>query len=319
MGSRHPGITAGVAVPTPRRGVVEGVAEPRRGASNLDRVPLPISFLSDFGRTDEFVGVVHGVIARIAPDVDVIDIGHDFPRGDVSAGALALLRAIQYLPNGVALAVVDPGVGTGRRAIAAATEWGVFVGPDNGLLAPAVAMVGGADVIVSIENPELRLPAEGATFDGRDLFAPAAAVLASGQASIEELGPVVDPDTVTPLVLPLVEHDGGEVRGVVLWIDHFGNAQTNVTPDDLGRTGAGPGDELELGIGAATHRLTWARAYGDVADGEALVHVDSYGQVAIAVRGGRADDTFALTVGRGISLRRGWGTRLEVQSTASAK
>ncbi len=290
-----------------------------RDASNLERVPLPISFLSDFGRSDEFVGVVHGVVARIAPDVTVIDVGHDFPRGDIRAGALALLRAIQYLPQGVALAVVDPGVGTGRRAIAAATEWGIFVGPDNGLLAPAVAMVGGADAIVSIENPELRLPVEGATFDGRDLFAPAAAVLASGQAGIEELGPPVDPDNVTPLVLPLVEHEGSEVQGVVLWIDHFGNAQTNITPQDLEHAGAAPGDELELGIGAVKHRLRWATAYGEVEEGEGLVHVDSYGQVAIAVRGDRADDMFGLAERRGISLRRGWGTRLEVQSTASAK
>ncbi|RPI26275.1 MAG: hypothetical protein EHM57_00365, partial [Actinobacteria bacterium] len=110
---------------------------------------LPVSFLSDYGHRDEFVGVVHGVIARIAPEVRVIDIGHDFPPGDVRAGALALLRAVQYVPQGVALAVIDPGVGTSRRAIAAATPWGLFLGPDNGLLAPAVAIVGGAEEIRS--------------------------------------------------------------------------------------------------------------------------------------------------------------------------
>ena len=100
---------------------------------------LPISFISDFGRDDEFVGVVHGVIARIAPEVRVIDIGHEFDQGDIRAGSLALMRAIQYLPKGVALAVIDPGVGTKRKAIAARTEWGVLIGPDKGLLAPAVA------------------------------------------------------------------------------------------------------------------------------------------------------------------------------------
>ncbi|MDX1447963.1 MAG: SAM-dependent chlorinase/fluorinase [Acidimicrobiia bacterium] len=114
-----------------------------------------ISFLSDFGSDDEFVGVVHGVVARLAPEVRVLDVTHSVRRGDVRAGALALTRAIQYLPEGVILAVVDPGVGTERRAIAARTDSGIFVGPDNGVLSPAVAMVGGADMIVSIENPDM--------------------------------------------------------------------------------------------------------------------------------------------------------------------
>ena len=151
----------------------------------------PISFLSDFGHDDEFVGVVHGVIARIAPDVRVIDLTHGIDRGDVHAGAMALTRAVQFMPDGVFLAVVDPGVGTERLAIAARTPVGYFVGPDNGLLAPAVAMVGGADMVVSLEDQRFRLPSPGATFHGRDVFAPAAAVLASGQADISDLGPVV--------------------------------------------------------------------------------------------------------------------------------
>ncbi|MEE9228781.1 MAG: SAM-dependent chlorinase/fluorinase, partial [Acidimicrobiia bacterium] len=121
----------------------------------------PISFLSDFGTDDEFVGVVHGVIARVEPQLRVIDVTHGVPAGDIRAGALALLRAVQYLPEGVALAVVDPGVGTGRKAIAAETSWGYFVGPDNGLLAPAVAMVGGAEMVVSLEDERFRVPSLG--------------------------------------------------------------------------------------------------------------------------------------------------------------
>lgn len=264
-----------------------------------------ISFLSDFGSTDEFVGVVHGVIARIAPDIRVIDVGHEFPAGDIRTGALALLRAVQYLPPGVALAVVDPGVGTERRAIAARTEWGYFVGPDNGLLAPAVAMVGGADLIVSLEDPRFRLPAEGATFHGRDVFAPAAAVLAAAEASIEDLGPAVDPASVTPLLLPLVEVDGrGGLRGEVLWVDRFGNAQTNLAPADLDRLGLRPGDDVTLQIGGGEYRLSWVEVYGDVEPGEGLVHVDSYGQMAVAVRGGRADDSFPVAPGVQVGLRR---------------
>ena len=267
-------------------------------------MPLPISFLSDFGRTDEFVGVVHGVIARIAPEVRVIDVGHDFDAGDVQGAALALMRSIQYLPEGVALAVVDPGVGTARRAIAARTPWGFFVGPDNGLLAPAVAIVGGADLIVSIEDPRFRLPAEGETFHGRDVFGPAAAVLASGEATIEDLGPAVDPGSVAPMMLPLVEPDGlGGVLGEVLWIDHFGNAQTNVSPADLSALGITPGDEVTMLVAGVDRALPWCAAYGDVAEGEGLVHVDSYGQIAVAVRGGRADEEYPLSVRTAVGLR----------------
>jgi len=265
---------------------------------------LPISFLSDFGRTDEFVGVVHGVIARISPEVRVIDVGHDFDAGDVQGAAFALMRSIQYLPEGVALAVVDPGVGTERRAIAARTPWGFFVGPDNGLLAPAVAIVGGADLIVSIEDPRFRLPAEGETFHGRDVFGPAAAVLASGQATIEDLGPVVDPGTVAPMMVPLVEPDGlGGVLGEVLWIDHFGNAQTNVSPADLGSLGIQPGVDVSVVIAGIDHAIPWCTAYGDVAAGDGLIHVDSYGQIAIAVRGGRADEEYPLSVRTAVGFR----------------
>lgn len=266
---------------------------------------VPISFLSDFGRQDEFVGVVHGVIARIAPEVRVIDVGHDFPRGDVRAASLALLRAIQYLPEGVALAVVDPGVGTERAAIAARTPWGHFVGPDNGVLAAAVAMVGGADLIVAIESGEFRLPAAGETFHGRDVFAPAAAVLASGEAEIGDLGPAVDPGLVVPMLLPLVEEDRfGGVKGEVLWVDHFGNAQTNVTPDDLTTAGMEARADVVAVVGGVEHQMPWVEAYAHVPAGEAMVHVDSYGQIAVSVRDGRADERFALSAGTAVSFRR---------------
>ena len=276
-------------------------------------MPLPISFLSDFGRTDEFVGVVHGVIARIAPEVRVIDVGHDFDAGDIQGAAFALMRSIQYLPEGVALAVIDPGVGTERRAIAARTPWGFFVGPDNGLLAPAVAIVGGADLIVSIEDPRFRLPAEGETFHGRDVFGPAAAVLASGQATIEDLGPTVDPGTVAPMMVPLVEPDGlGGVLGEVLWIDHFGNAQTNLTPSDLRSLGIEPGDAVSVQIAGTEHTISWSTVYGDVAPGDGLIHVDSYGQIAVAVRGGRADERYPLSVRTAVGFRPSGATRIPI-------
>ncbi len=265
--------------------------------------PVPISFLSDYGTGDEFVGVVHGVIARIDPDLRVIDITHGIPPGDVRAGALALVRSIQYLPDGVVLAVVDPGVGGPRRAIAASTRRGCFVGPDNGLLAPAVAMVGGADRFVELTEAAFRLPRQGHTFDGRDVFAPAAAVLASGEAEMGDLGPDVDPASVTPLLLPLVEIDGGVARGEVWWVDSFGNAQTNVSPADLHGLGLAPGDTVEVRVAARTYEMPWRESFtegGD--DGGGIVLVDSSGMIALAVPNGRADESLGLRDGLSIGF-----------------
>ena len=266
---------------------------------------LPISLLTDFGRDDEFVGVVHGVIARIAPEVRVIDVGHEFAQGDTRAGGLALMRAIQYLPPGVAVVVIDPGVGTERRPVAVQTEWGVFIAPDNGVLAPAVAMTGGATRAVIIDNPEVKLPAPGATFDGRDLFGPAAAVIASGQVTLDELGTQIDPGTLVPMMLPLVEHGEQSVVGEVLWVDHFGNCQLNVTPEDLQLVGIGKGTAIVLKIASAEFAIDWVTAYGDVEEGEGLLHVDSYGQIAVAVRNGRAVDSYPIDEGTAVTLRAG--------------
>ncbi|HEY5685590.1 MAG TPA: SAM-dependent chlorinase/fluorinase [Acidimicrobiia bacterium] len=261
-----------------------------------------VSFLSDFGLKDEFVGVVHGVIGRIAPDVRTIDVTHGIPSGDIRAGALALTRAVQYLPEGVVLAVVDPGVGTARRAIAAETERGFFVGPDNGLLSPAVALVGGAGRIVSLENPDFRIPSVGATFHGRDVFAPAAAVLASGEADLADLGPSVDPETVTPLLLPLPEVGEGFVSGRAWWIDRFGNVQTNIGPEEIRLAGIDPDATITVKVGASEYEVQWVTAYGDVEEGDLLLHVDSAGLIALAVRGGDASEALNLASGMALTL-----------------
>src|SRR5207302_610681 len=191
-----------------------------------------VSFLSDYGFADEFVGVVKAVIRGIAPHVTVIDISHEIPPHDVRAGGLALARSVQYLPPGIVLAIVDPGVGTDRRAIAVEVgEPGpddegtaVFVGPDNGLLASAVAMTGGARRAVSLTNPAYQLPAPGATFAGRDVFAPAAAHLCNGVA-LDDLGELVDPLSLLPGVLPVTQVENGSLVAEVLWVDRFGNVQ----------------------------------------------------------------------------------------------
>jgi S-adenosyl-L-methionine hydrolase (adenosine-forming) len=288
----------------------------RRGTGTLSPMSVPVSFLSDFGYVDEFVGVVHGVIARIAPDVRVLDITHGVRRGDIHGGAMALTRAVQFMPDGVFLAVVDPGVGTGRRAIAARTPVGVFVGPDNGLLAPAVAMVGGADVIVSLEDPRFRLPSPGATFHGRDIFGPAAAVLASGQAEIGDLGPELAPGTITPLLVPLAEAAGnGGIKATVLWVDSFGNIQFNIAAEDLATLDLGPGDDVAVSYEMVSHRVVWGDTYGAVEVGEAVLHVDSHGQIALGVHGGRADEDFDIGVGDSIVIGRpDGGNRIEIRA-----
>lgn len=263
---------------------------------------LPITFLSDFGTDDEFVGVVHGVLVKLAPESRIIDLTHGVPRGNIKSGALAMTRAIQYLPEGVCVAVVDPGVGTERKAIAAETPWGFFVGPDNGLLSPAVAMVGGATKIVSIENPEAMIPSPGQTFHGRDVFAPAAALLASGEAALEDLGPVLEGNAVTPLLLPLTETENGAVSGEAWWVDAFGNAQTNISPDELSILGADLGSVVSIRVGVVTHELRWVTSYGDIEEGEAMVHVDSAGLMAVAVRGGSASDTLNLAEGVAVTM-----------------
>lgn len=268
----------------------------------MPRMSLPISFLSDFGRSDEFVGVVHGVIAKLAPEARVIDLTHEIAPGNIRAGALALTRAIQYLPEGVVLAVVDPGVGTGRRALAASTAWGHFVGPDNGVLTPAVAMLGGADRIVSIENPDARIPSPGETFHGRDIFAPAAALLASGEAQPDDLGPEVDPSTVMPLLLPLPDTAPGRVVGEVWWVDRFGNCQTNIGPEALSEAGLSQDDPIRITIGPNTGEIPWVSVYGEIEESRPLLHVDSSGLMAVAVRGGSAAEMFNLADGTAVTL-----------------
>lgn len=263
---------------------------------------LPISFLSDFGHKDEFVGVVHGVLAKLAPESRVIDIAHEVPPGNLRHAALSLTRAIQYLPEGVALVVVDPGVGSERHALALTTEWGYFVGPDNGVLSPAVAMVGGATQIVAIENPEAMIPSPGATFQGRDVFAPAAALLASGEASLGDLGPDLASDRIRPLLLPLPDVRDGSVVGEAWWIDWFGNVESNIGPDELGLLGLSPGDVVTAKIGTVIHSVPWVATYADVEEGELMLHVDSAGLMALAQRGGRASDFLNLEEGVAITL-----------------
>ena len=260
-----------------------------------------VSFLSDYGLEDEFAGVVRSVIRSLAPHVTVIDLTHGVPPHDIRAGSLSLVRSVQYLVPGVVLAVVDPGVGTDRRAVAVevgAEGEAVFVGPDNGLLAGAVAMVGGSTRAVELTNTDLHLPAPGATFAGRDVFAPVVGHLCNG-VDLAELGPPIDPITLRPGMLPLSREEEGKLMSEVLWVDHFGNAQLNVDPGDI----AGMGDRIALRWGidqVRTGRL--AATYGELKTGEVGLVVDSYGLLSVALDRRSAAEELRLRPGDAVTL-----------------
>lgn len=260
-----------------------------------------VSFLSDYGRTDEFVGVCHAVMLDLAPHLRIVDITHDVPAFDVRAGALALVRAIQYLPEGIVLAVVDPGVATDRHCVAVEVAGGVLIGPDNGLLTPALAMLGGPRQVVALTNEEYQLPAPGPTFAGRDMMAPAAAHLANGVA-LAELGEPLDPAALQPGILPVPEEREGAWRCDVLWVDRFGNCQLNLDPDELGARGVGAGTALELRTGDTVRRARWVRAFADAKPSELVVVVDSYGLVAIALDRRSAAEELGLRAGSVVTV-----------------
>ncbi len=259
-----------------------------------------ISFLSDYGLDDEFVGVVKSVIRSIAPDVAVVDITHQVPPHDIRAGGLTLARSAGYLCPGVVLAVVDPAVGTERRAVAVEVGDGmsVLLGPDNGLLAPAVSMVGGATRAVELTNTEHHLAAPGATFAGRDIFAPAAALLCTG-LDLTELGRPIDPAGLMPGVLPISHlDDDGTFNAEVLWVDRYGNAQLNVDPSEIEAFG----DRVRLRVGREARTAHRVASYREIGAGEVGLVVDSYGLLSVALDQRSAAAELGLAAGAAVHL-----------------
>lgn len=266
----------------------------------------PITFLSDYGTTDEFAGVCRAVIASIAQDAAVIDLTHGIRRHDVRRGAAVLAEAVAFAPAGVHLAVVDPGVGGSRRAIAAATRDGdrFFVGPDNGLLAPALGRFGGAADAVEISESPMRLEPVSATFHGRDLFAPVTAHLALG-AALADLGEPIDPQSLEalPEVRPEIEA-GLRLTAEVGDVDGFGNAALLATAADAAAAGLEPGKRLRVTASRRSDEVLYARIFADVAEGEPLLYVDSTGWLALAVNCGDAARRLDIEPGERISLTR---------------
>jgi S-adenosyl-L-methionine hydrolase (adenosine-forming) len=260
-----------------------------------------MSFLSDFGLTDDFVGTCHGVIKRIAPDVEIIDVTHGITPQAILAGALVLRNTLPYLPPGVHLAVVDPGVGSTRRPVIVRDANGdLFVGPDNGLLVPA-AELGGIESAHELANPAYALEPVSRTFHGRDLFSPAAAHLALG-VEPAELGPPLSPDALVRLDLPGPVVTDRVVDASVLYVDRFGNMQLNLTRDDLDRIGIVPGTRFELELAGERYYATAARTYADARPGEIVLYEDSYGNIAVAINRGNAAEMFSAQPGQHVLL-----------------
>jgi S-adenosyl-L-methionine hydrolase (adenosine-forming) len=263
----------------------------------------PITFLSDYGLADEFVGVVHGVIAGICPEARVIDLGHGVPRQDVQAGALMLERTLPYMPAGVHLAVVDPEVGARRRAVALRTaeEDRLLVGPDNGLLIPAAERFGGIAEAVEISASPWRLEPVSATFHGRDVFAPVAARLAGG-APLASGGEPVEPGELVTLERSRPQVEADALVAHVVATDAFGNAMLDATHDDLLASGRRLGDAVAVRAGGRRIRGVVARTFSDVARGQLLVYEDAGGSLALAVNGGDAVALLGLRAGDEVRL-----------------
>jgi hypothetical protein len=260
-----------------------------------------LSFLTDYGLDDGFVAACHGVAARIAPGIRIIDITHQVPPGDVRRGAAVLAQTLPYLPPGVHVAVVDPGVGTARRAIAVQAGDGILVGPDNGLLSWAVATAGGAASAYQLTNGDLWLHPVSPTFHGRDIFTPVAAHLVTG-TELAAAGTPVDTAGLVTLPAPTSRVRGGEAEGEVMSVDRFGNVQLSITASDADQLGIGFGTPLVVRCGRHQLTVPYLETFAAVAPGEVVAYTDSAGLISLAVNAGDAAQQLGLPPGAHVRL-----------------
>jgi hypothetical protein len=246
-----------------------------------------ITFLTDFGLEDDFVGVCRGVMRSIARDAEILDLTHGIRPQAVTQGALVLARAIPYLPPAVHLAVVDPGVGSERRAVAIRTGGGrAFVGPDNGLLTLA-ADEQGIEAVRGLTNPRYHLASVSKTFHARDVFSPAAAHLAAG-AHFDDLGEEIDPESLVRTDLHPARIDGSTLTATIVDIDRFGNLQLNVSRAEIDVLELARGGRVELRFELSSYFALLGETYADAPLGELILYEDSYGSYEIAIHGGKA-------------------------------
>jgi S-adenosylmethionine hydrolase len=232
----------------------------------------------------------------------VIDITHGIPPQHVLQGALVLANTLPYMPSGVHVAVVDPGVGGARKPVALRGGDGrLYVGPDNGLLLVAADSLGGIEEAVEIANEDYMLTPVSRTFHGRDIFSPAGAHLAAG-VELRELGPVLDPARLARLELPVAQIGTARIRASALYIDRFGNIQLNLTSKDLEKVGILPGTKVEVEVRFERYFAVAARTFAEVRSGDIVLYEDSYRNIALAINQGNAARMFSLRVGQEVRL-----------------
>lgn len=260
-----------------------------------------VTLLSDFGLSDVYVGVMKGVIAQINPRLTVVDLTHQIPPQNIAAGRFCLMSAYPYFPEGtVHVAVVDPGVGTNRRAVAVEFNAGYLVGPDNGLFSGVISQ-GSAIAAVELNNPSYWRTAEpSTTFHGRDIFAAVAAHIASG-VPLEQMGRAIDPNALVQLPIPEYTATDARIEGCIQYVDHFGNLITNI-----------PGILVEgkiWSVEMAASIVPGNNTYRDSPAGSPIALVGSHGWVEIAVNGGNARS----------QLQMNWGDAVQVMLTPVSK
>jgi S-adenosylmethionine hydrolase len=260
-----------------------------------------ITFLSDFGLKDDFVGTCHGVIKRIAPDAQIIDITHGIPATSILQGALVLANTIGFMPVGVHLAIVDPGVGGPRRPLVLRDAEGrLYVGPDNGLLLPAASRAG-VESAHELANPEYALDSISRTFHGRDLFAPAAAHLSLG-VPLAEFGPPVDSEGLIRLDLPEPVVEDEAIQATLLYVDSFGNIALNLDRDDVAALGILSGTRVELELAGERYYAVMARTFADARPGDVILYEDSYKNMSLAISRGSAARILHASPGQEIRI-----------------
>jgi S-adenosyl-L-methionine hydrolase (adenosine-forming) len=266
-----------------------------------------ISFLTDYGLEDGFVAACHGAAARIAPASRIIDITHLVQPGDVRRGAAVLAQTVGYLPPAVHVAVVDPGVGTTRRAIAVAAGESILVGPDNGLLSWAAAALGGSKEAVQLTNGELWLHPVSATFHGRDIFMPVAAHLAAGLA-LGQAGEQISVDDLVALPAPTSRLHDGAAEGEVMSVDRFGNVQLSIPAADAGLLGIRIGSPVVVRCGRRQFTVRYLDTFAAGAPGEIVAFTDSAGLISLAINAGDAAQQLGLPPGAHVKISQAHGT-----------
>jgi S-adenosylmethionine hydrolase len=263
-----------------------------------------LTFLSDYGHDDVFVGVCKGVIASVAPKVQIIDVCHLIAPQDVEAGAHALAAAVPFMPRAVHLAMVDPQHAEPARGVAVRTkDDSIFVGPDNGVLSHAWEVRGGVKAAAQIANQELWLDQIHATFRGRDVFAPVAANLALGRP-LEDVGPAVKPADLVGLPVRLATVDDDHVHAEIRAVDHFGNVSLNLARADLEAAGIVLGDTVELRCNGRSLTVPFTHSFGEVPTGRLSLCEDSFRAIQLAVNAGRANHELRVNRGDPIVIAR---------------